>query len=150
MTTDLRAKVGETVSIVFDFHKELEVPWRDNYQYAVGEFITIDALVYECTNAGKTGPELPEGLTKTIGATQADGTVEWTCRDYSTSGSDTITTQTTTASSAAITVDSSAIAKNTYVNVTFTAVTAGSHTITCTPVTAGSETLKHTIKVFIE
>ena len=148
MSTDIQAKVGETLSIVFDFRKELEVPWRDNYQYAVGEFVTIGALVYECTNAGKTGTEIPEGLTKTIAATQADGTVEWTCRDYSTNGSDTIATQTTTASSG-ISVDSSAIAKSTYVNVTFGADTAGSNTITCTPVTAGGETLKHVANVYI-
>jgi len=149
MISDISVVVGETLTVVFDFHKELEVPRRSNYQQAVGEFITIGTLVYECTNAGKTGVAIPENLSTTVAATQDDGTVEWTVRDYSASGSDTISSKTVTASSAALTVDSSAIAKSMYVNVTFTAVTAGDHNIVCEVVTAGGETLRHKLKVFI-
>ena len=149
MASDITVDVGETLVVIFDFSGELEIPWRANYQYALLDFITIGSLVYECTNAGKTGPEMPENLTKTIGATQNDGSVEWTCRDYSSSGYDAISSKTVTASSASITVDSSAIAKGVYVSVTFTAVTAGSNSIVCEIVTAGGETLRHTYNVFI-
>ena len=88
--------VGETLVVIFDFSKELATPWRADYQYATNEFITIGAYVYECTNAGKTGLELPENLNKTIGGTQVDGTVIWTVRDFDTSGSDTISSKTVT------------------------------------------------------
>lgn len=149
MASDITVDVGETLVVIFDFSKELETPWRAEYQYALAEFITIESYVYECTNAGKTGFAIPENLTKTIGATQDDGTVEWTCRDFSTSGSDTISTKTATASDAGITVDSSAISKSVYVSVTFTAVTAGPRSIVCEITTAAGETLRHTYQVFI-
>lgn len=142
-------KVGETLKVTFDFSKSLENTWRSNFQYATGEFVTIGALVYECTNAGKTGSELPENISTTIGATQDDGTVEWTVRDFSTSGSDTISTRTVTASTG-ITIDSSSIEKSTYVDVTFTADDAGKQSITCQVKTVAGETLKHKEYVFIE
>jgi len=148
MSSDITVDVGETLVVIFDFSKELETPWRADYQYALTEYITIGSLVYECTNAGKTGSQKPGNMTTTIAATQDDGTVEWTCRDYSTSGSDTISSKTVTGSSG-ITIDSSAIAKSTYVNVTFTADTAGGNTILCQVVTAAGETLRHTYNVFI-
>lgn len=154
MGSSITVDVGETLTVVFDFHKELETPWRANYQYATGEFITIGSYVYECTNAGKTGLELPENLTKTVGATQDDGTVEWTCRDFSTSGSDTIGGTSpvllTVTPSSGITIDSKEIVKNTYVNVTFAADTAGRNTIVCEVITTAGETLRHTYRVFIE
>ena len=150
MPSDITVDVGETLSVVFDFAEELKVPWRPNYQYSTLEFIQVDSLVYECTNAGKTGANLPENFSTTIGGTQADGTVEWTVRDYSaTSGTDTISTKTVTASSAALTVDASAIDKSLYVTATFTAVSKGSHSIVCEIVTAAGETLRHTYKVFV-
>ena len=150
MANDITVDVGETIIVIFDFSKELEIPWRAEYQYSTSEFITIGAYVYECTNAGKTGRAVPEDLTTTISATQTDGTVEWTCRDYSTSGTDTISSITVTASSAALTIGSSAITKSQYVTVTFTAVSTGRHNIVCQAVTAAGETLRHTYKVFVE
>ena len=149
MPSDITVDVGETIIAIFDFSEELKIPWRAEYQYSIGEFIQIGAYAYECTNAGKTGLAIPENLTTTIAATQVDGTVEWTARDYSTSGTDTISSKTVTASDAGITVDSSAIAKNTYVSVTFTAVTMGSRSIVCEVVTAAGETLRHTYQVYI-
>jgi hypothetical protein len=150
MSNDITVDVGETLTVIFDFSDELKTPWRASYQYTTSEFIQIGDLVYECTNAGKTGLQIPENLTTTIGATQVDGTVEWTCRDYSaTSGSDSISTKTVTASDAGLTVDSSAISKSHYVSVTFTAVTAGSRNIVCEVVTAAGETLRHTYNIFI-
>ena len=147
--SDITVDVGETLSVVFDFHKELEIPRRSNYQYTTTEYVTIGAYIYECTNAGKTGTETPESITTTIGVTQVDGTVEWTCRDYGANGYDAISSKTVTPSSAAITIGSSAIAKGVYVNATFTAVTAGSHSIMCEVVSAGGETLRKTQSVFI-
>jgi len=150
MPSDITVDVGEVIIVIFDFTEELKIPWRSEYQYTTSEFIQIGSYVYECTNAGKTGLAIPENLTTTIAATQTDGTVEWTCRDYSaSSGSDTISSKTVTASDAGITVDSSAISKSTYVSVTFTAVTAGSRSIVCEVVTAAGETLRHTYNVFI-
>ena len=149
MANDITVDVGETLVVIFDFSKELENPWRADYQYTTGEFITIGSYVYECTDAGKTDHEIPENLTQTIGATQTDGTVEWTCRDFSLSGSDTISSKTVTASDAGITVDSSSIVKSVYVSVTFTAVTAGSRNIVCEVVTAAGETLRHTYRIYI-
>ena len=149
MSNDITIDVGETVIVEFDFAKELRNKWQADYQYALTEFIQIGAYEYECTNAGITGHEIPENLTTTIAATQIDGTVEWTCRDYGTSGTDTISTQTCTASDAGITVDSSAIEKNLYVTCTFTGVTAGSRSIVCEIVTVGGETIRATYNVFI-
>ena len=102
----LTVENGETLTILFDFSKELEVPWRPEYQYALADFITIGAYIYECTNAGKSAKKLPDNLTTTIGATQDDGTVEWTCRDWATTGSDTISTPTVTGTSG-VSIDSS-------------------------------------------
>ena len=150
MSSDITVDVGETIAVVFDFSKELEIPRRPNFQYALTEFVTIGELVYECTNAGKTAAELPENLTKVIGATQDDGTVEWTCRDFSTSGSDTISSISAVTPSSGITVDSSAISKSVYVDVTFTADAKGSNTIVWKIITVAGETLHHTSKVFIE
>ncbi len=150
MANDITVAVGETIIVIFDFAEELRIPWQADYQYSAGEFVQIGSYVYECTDAGLTGHEIPENLTQTIAATQVDGTVEWTCRDYSVSGTDTISSQTTTASDAGLTVDSSSIVKNLYVSVTFTAVTAGSRNIVCETVTAGGETIRHTYEVFIE
>ena len=149
MSKQRTLKLGETLKVTFDFSQSLEVPWRNDFQYALLEFITIGALVYECTNAGKTGSELPENLSTTIGATQDDGTVQWTVRDFSANGSDTISTRTVTSSSG-ITIDSSAIVKDTYVDVTFTADTIGAQSITCEIVTDAGEPLKHKENVFIE
>ena len=142
-------KVGETLTFTFDFSKELERPRRNNFSYAVGEFVTIGAYVYECTNAGKSAPQIPESISTTIGATMDDGTVEWTVRDYSTSGGDTISTHTVTKSSG-LTIDSSAIAKSLHVNVTFTADTIGRQYILCEIVTAGGETLQHKEYIYVE
>ena len=149
MSKQRTLKLGETLKVTFDFSQSLETPWRNDFQYALSEFITIGALVYECTNAGKTGSELPENLSTTIGATQDDGTVQWTVRDFSANGSDTISTRTVTSSSG-ITIDSSSIVKDTYVDVTFTADATGAQSITCEIVTAAGETLKHKENVFIE
>ncbi len=142
-------KVGETFIVTFDFSKELELKRRDDFSYSVGEFITIGAYVYECTNAGKSAPQIPESVSTTIGATVDDGTVEWTVRDYSTDGTDTISTRTVTASSG-LTVDSSAIAKSVHVNVTFTADTVGSNYLLCEIVTLAGETLRHKHPVYVE
>ena len=154
MSNDITLDVGEVVTVLIDFSKELENPRRDNFQYSTSEFVTIGAYVYECTNAGKTASDAPESLTKTIGATQDDGTVEWTCRDFSTSGSDTISSYTITPSSAALTISAApspdtTIVKSTYLNITITAVTAGSHSVVAEVVTAEGETLRHTYKVFV-
>jgi len=150
MSNDITVDVGETLIVMFDFAEELKTPWRADYQYTTSEFIQIGAFVYECTNAGITDHAIPENLTTTIGATQDDGTVEWTCRDYSaSSGTDTISSQTSTASDSGITVDTSSIVKSLYVTVTFTAVTAGKRNIVCEAVTAAGETIRHTYRVYI-
>ncbi len=150
MSDVFTARNGEIILVSFDFSEELKLPRRPEFQYTVGEFVTIDALVYECTNAGKTAKELPENLSTTISATQDDGTVEWTCRDFSTSGSDTISSISAVTPSSGITVDSSAIVKSLYVNVTFTADAKGGNTIVCKIITVAGETLHHTYRVFIE
>ena len=151
MANNITVDAGETLSVTFDFSEELRIPWQPNYQYASGEFIQVGAFVYECTNAGKTGPAMPESLTTTIGDTETDGSVVWTCRDYSaSSGSDTISAKDVSASSAALTIDSSTIVKSLYVSVTFTAVSTGSHSIVCEVDTAAGETLRHTYRVFVE
>ena len=149
MSKVFTARNGETIAVSFDFSEELKLPWRSAFQYSVGEFVTIDALVYECTNAGKTGNELPENLSTTIGATQDDGTVEWTVRDFSTSGTDTISTITVTADTG-ITIDSSATAKSVYVEVTFTTTAIGKKQITCEIVTVAGETLITILDVFVK
>lgn len=145
----MSVKNGETLAITFDFSKELANPWQSDYQYTTNEFITIGALVYECTNAGKTGYQIPENLTTTIGGTQADGTVEWTCRDWSTSGSDTISTKTVTADTG-ITIDSSTITKSLYVDVIFTATTTGKKDITCDIDTVAGETILSVLGVVVK
>lgn len=141
-------EVGETVTLIFDFSKELEIPWRPEYQYALADYVTIGSYVYQCSNAGKSGKQLPENLTTTIAATQDDGTVEWTCNDWSTNGSDTIASRTVTATSG-LTIDASSIAKSLYINATFTATAIGRNEITCTIITNNGETLKavHTVLV---
>lgn len=137
--TKTTMKVGETLTLVFDFLADLEIPCRRNYQYSSGEFVTVGAFVYECTSAGKTADRAPK-FTTTIAATMNDGSVEWTCRDYSTSGSDTLSSKTVTGETG-ITIDSSDIVKSTYVSVVITADSVGCHTVTCTVVTAAGETL---------
>jgi len=137
----LTVENGETLTVVFDFSKELEIPWRPEYQYGLTNYVTIGSYIYECTNAGKSGKQLSDSLTTTIAATETDGTVEWTCRDWATTGSDTISTKTVTASSG-LTVDSSTIAQNLYVDVTFTATAIGRNELTCQITTAAGETLK--------
>lgn len=141
--------VGETLTVIFDFSKELEIPWRPEYQYAVSDYITVGSYIYECTNAGKSGKEIPENLTTTIGGTQDDGTVEWTCRDWATTGSDTISTRTVTSSSG-LTVNSSAIRQDLYVDVTFTADTAGRQTLTCEIATASGETIIGEANIYVQ
>lgn len=132
-------KVGEQLTLRFDFLPDLEFPWRANYRYSVGQFITVGSFVYECTNAGKTAAELPEDLTTTIGATQNDGSVEWTCRDYSNSGTDTISSITGVTTSSEVTVDSSAIVDSVYVYVTITAVSIGKTELKCQVATVSGE-----------
>ena len=61
----------------------------------------------------------------------------------------TITTRTVTASSG-LTVDSSAIAKDVHVDVTFTADTVGRNHLLCEVVTVAGETLQHKHPVYVE
>ena len=149
MSDVFTARTGETLLVSFDFSEELKLPRLPEFQYSVGEFVTIAALVYECTNAGKTAKEVPENLSTTIGGTQDDGTVEWTVRDFSLSGSDTISTKVVTADTG-ITIDSSLIVKSVYVSVTFTTTTTGNKEVTCKVTTAAGETIISILDVFVK
>lgn len=139
---------GETLTVKFDFSRELETPWLPLHQYEVGDYITVGPYVYECINTGKSGFEIPENLTTTLGDTESDGTVIWMCNNWSTNGSDTISVQSVTATSG-ITIDASAIELGHYVPVTFTATATGRNKITCEIDTVAGETLKavHTVLV---
>jgi hypothetical protein len=142
-------RIGETLTFVYDFSSELVLQWQPDYQVSVGEFITIGPYVYECTDAGKTGPQQLETVPQTIGGTHNDGTVEWACRDFSTSGTDTLSSSSVTASSG-LTVDSSAVTKSTYVTATVTATAKGKQHILVEVDTAAGETLQHKHYVFVE
>lgn len=144
----LSAKVGETLNLTFDFTADLEIKWRDLYQQSAGDFITVGSFIYECTDAGKTDYQQPEWPTA-IGTTVDDGSVQWTCRDYSTAGSDTITAI-AVPSVTGVTVDSSAIDLGTRVDVTVTITADGSHELECEVTTAAGETLKKDLSVVVD
>lgn len=143
---------GETIANgVFDFSKELELHRLPEYQYALGEFVraeNFDGFVYECTNAGKTIGSEPD-WPAVVGAIVNDGSVEWTCRDFSDSGSDTISTVTVTPGSG-LTVNSAVADKSTRVNVSFTAAAVGRTELLCSIVTAAGQTLKQVLKVVVK
>lgn len=146
MIAPFPAVVGEIQTLTFDFSDELALPWYSEFEYALGEFITVGSFVYECTNAGKTGVEEPPEWSTTIAATIEDGSVEWTCRDFSTSGSDTISDKTVTPSSG-LSVGSSTIVKSTRVDVTFTVTATGIQTLLCEIDTTAGDKHKKTLQV---
>lgn len=73
---------------IFPIRIETDCGWPvgltwESRAYVFGEtmiptFSKFNPMAYECTDAGTTAGTEP-GLTTTIGATQVDGTVEWTC-----------------------------------------------------------------------
>lgn len=146
----LTLSVGETITkYSFDFSEELEIQHEVDYEFSSGDFIRVDGFVYECTNAGKTAAQAPE-WPHVIGQTVNDGSVEWTCRDFGSSGSDSISTRSFVVSAANVTVDSSAIVLSTRVEATITAVSVGAVTVTCTIVTAAGQTIKQALKVVVK
>ncbi len=148
MNDSFAASVGEIETVTFDFSEDLANPWRRNFEYSLAEFITVGSFVYECTNAGKTGAEEPSEWLTTIGQTIEDGSVQWTVRDFSNSGSDSISTKTVTAP-AGLNVGSSSIIKSTRVDVTFTVVSGGTHDLLCQVDTAAGQRHKQTLKVVV-
>lgn len=144
----ITARVGETVGVTFDFSNELAVSWQADYQYALASFITVGPFVYEVTDAGKTASQEPEWPT-TVDDTVNDGSVEWTCRDFTTAGTDTISTR-SVPSITGVTVDSDAITLSTRVDATVTITATGKHELECTVTTAAGETLKHSIYIVVD
>lgn len=143
-------KVGATGVIEFDFSQFLSIQWIDGYEYALADFVRPTApngFVYECTNAGQSNSDEPEWPT-TIAQTIDDGSVEWTCRDFSASGSDSISSQTTTAETG-VTVDSSAI-DGTRVDATITCGTKGCFIVTCEIDTAAGETEPLKVQIIVK
>lgn len=60
--------------------------WSANHAYTLNTFMVLatpNGYCYECTTAGESGSTEPVSPPTTPGTTFTDGTVTWTCRNYS-------------------------------------------------------------------
>lgn len=146
--SDFTGKVAEETTLVYDFGPDLERIREADYQYGLGEFITIGAFVYECTSAGKTSGQPLDNVPTVPGQTFDDGSVEWTCRDFDLTGSDTISGAAFN-NPAGITVDSDSIEKSTRVHVVITLDTKGTYDLVCTASTVAGAELKQSATVLV-
>ena len=96
----------EVLKIEFEYARALETKWRSGTGYSVGAYVrpsVPNGFEYECTNAGQSSVREPSWPT-TVAASPAasssivtDGSVEWTCRDFGTNATDTISSVSITA-----------------------------------------------------
>lgn len=140
----------ENLNIEVEFARVLEYTWRAGTSYSLTDYVRPDApngFEYECTNAGQSASIEPEFPT-TIGATIDDGSVEWTCRDFGTNGTDTISSQ-SVAAETGLTI-SNASATSTVVAFNASGGTNGNaYVVSVEATTAGGKVFEQKLKIVI-
>jgi hypothetical protein len=149
--TQRRSKgANEVIPYEFEFLSALETVWHPKEIKSATQYVrpTVgNGYEYECTDGGLTGTEEPD-WPETIGGTVDDGTVEWTCRDFGSNATDSISTHQATADSG-ITVDSSSVL-GTVVTVTLSGGTLGmTYDVRCRIVTTAGQTYEELLRVTI-
>lgn len=139
---------NEVLILEFEFARALEHIWRPGKEYAATDYVrptNSNGFEYECTDAGQTTNEEPDWPT-TIASTIDDGSVVWTCRDFGTNGTDTISTETVT-SDADITIGS-ASSSGTVVSATASGG-SGCHEVVAQIITAAGATYEKAIRIVV-
>jgi len=89
-----------------DLARVLEQQWRQGAPYSLTEYVRPtrpNGFEYECSNAGQSAsvePDWPIVIADTID----DGSIEWTCRDFGSNGTDLLSSVIVTAETG-LTVD---------------------------------------------
>ncbi len=90
---------NETITYQVEFARALENTWHAGYEYDVTDYVrptVVNGFEYECTNPGQSSQAEPD-WPAIIDTVFEDGSVTWTCRDFTGSASDSISSRLVTA-----------------------------------------------------
>ena len=147
--TEIEKRADEVLELEFDFTRDLEVVWRSGEVYQSDAYIrpTVpNGFEYQATDGGQSSAREPKWPTS-IGGTVIDGSVVWTCVDFGSNATDTVSSHSVTSDSG-ITIDNVDITDA----IVRCSVSGGSgcHDVVCQVTTSGGETLALVAQVVIQ